>query len=137
MKKIMFIDDDEIHLAIAENALKDTYEIITAESGREALDKIIQGFFPDLIFLDIVMPNMDGWETYNRIRAISLLDSIPIVFLTSVQDDSVKELALEKGAVDYIVKPFERKEIINRIELILSRPDNKPNINAMGLRKSA
>jgi CheY-like chemotaxis protein len=65
-KKILLVDDDEIHLAIAEEMLKSKYEIITVTSGKAAVTKLLQGLTPDLILLDILMPNMDGWEIFNR-----------------------------------------------------------------------
>ena len=121
MKKILFVDDDKIHLAIIENILENEFEIITANSGKEALNKFIKGLTPHLIFLDLLMPNMDGWETYNRLKAISLLKNIPIAFFTSVQETNEKAYAFRIGAVDYIRKPFEKEVLKNKIEMILEK----------------
>jgi CheY-like chemotaxis protein len=70
-KTILLVDDDEIHLSIAEAMLKDEYDILLAKSGKEALQYFLQGRFPNLVLLDILMPDMDGWETYKRLFSIS------------------------------------------------------------------
>ena len=124
-KKILMVDDDEIHLSLAQNILMEKYEILTAKTGKEALDYFMNSNFPDLVLLDILMPNMDGWETYKRIRALSFLKDIPIAFLTSVTDTAEKERAREIGAVDFIAKPCEKKELLKRIRKILK---NKKNV---------
>jgi CheY-like chemotaxis protein len=84
-KKVFVVDDDVVHLSLVKNILiKGTYEVITAQSGQEALDHLRKGVIPDIILLDILMPNMDGWEAYIRLRSISSLQDVPIVFLTSL-----------------------------------------------------
>ena len=120
-KKILLVDDDEIHLSIAEVILKSKYQVIIARSGKEALAFFLRGQFPNLVLLDILMPNMDGWETYNRLKAMSCLQDIPIVFLTSVTGTDEKNYALEIGAADYITKPYEEKELLRRIKKILGK----------------
>jgi len=119
-KKIFLVDDDEIYLSMLENILKDKYEVITAKSGKEALGYLIKGVVPNLILLDILMPDLDGWETFNRLRAISFLQDVPIVFLTSVVETAEVEHAQEIGAADYITKPYDRDDLLNRIEKILN-----------------
>jgi len=107
-KKIFLIDDDELHLLAAEICLKDEYDIHKAKSGEEALKSLCKNdFIPDLIMLDIIMPEMDGWEVFRKIKGISILKNIPILFLTSVDGEEEKEKARELGAVDYITKPLE------------------------------
>ena len=121
-KKIFLIDDDEICLTMAKDTLSTRYEILTARSGKEALRKIVNGkVAPDLILLDIIMPHMDGWETFNRLKAISFLKEIPIAFLTIVTENSEKKHAEEIGACDYITKPYELDNLISRIETILAK----------------
>ena len=121
-KTILLVDDDEIHLSIAEAMLKDEYDILIAKSGKEALQCFLQGRFPNLVLLDILMPDMDGWETYKRLKAISFLQNIPIAFLTSANGKTEKDHALEIGAEDFITKPFEKEELLNRIKVILEKP---------------
>jgi len=120
-KKIFLVDDDEIYLSMLENILKDKYEVVAAKSGKEALGHLIKGVVPNLILLDILMPDLDGWETFNRLRAISFLQDVPIVFLTSSIESADMEHAQEIGAADYITKPYDRDDLLNRIEKIVNR----------------
>jgi len=119
-RKLLFVDDDEILLSIAENMLMGVYEFISARSGKQALEIIYKGLIPDLIVLDILLPNMDGWEIFRRLKAISFLHGVPIAFLTAVQGVQEEEYAKEIGAVDYIMKPFN-ENLLDRIERILNR----------------
>jgi putative two-component system response regulator len=117
-KNILLVDDDEMHLSTAEMFLEDEYEIHKAMSGEEALKYLYNNeFTPDMIMLDIIMPGMDGWEVFKRIKAIGLLKNVPIVFLTSIEDE--KERARELGAVDYITKPYNKEFLKNTISKIL------------------
>ena len=118
-KKILLVDDDEMHLEIAENLLKENYEIITAKSGKEAIAMLIKGNTPHLILLDILMPNMDGLKTFNTLKGISLLKDVPIAFLTSVDGADEKRQAQEMGASDYITKPFKKEDLLKRIKKII------------------
>ncbi|MCL2758962.1 MAG: response regulator [Treponema sp.] len=121
LKKILLVDDSEVHLVIAENILKGKYNIITAKSGKEALILLSKGLVPNLILLDILMPEMDGWEAYNKIKGISLLRNVPIAFLTSLDGVREKLYASRIGAADLISKPYESVDLLNRINTILSR----------------
>ena len=124
-KKILLVDDDEIHLSTAELFLRNEYDTYKAMSGDEALKYLYNNeFTPDLIMLDIIMPIMDGWEVFRRIRAISLLKDIPIVFLTSADGEAEKKKARELGAVDYITKPYEMTFFINTVKKILEVKEN-------------
>jgi CheY-like chemotaxis protein len=78
-----------------------------------------QGLVSKLILLDITMPEMDGWDTYNRIKAISCLHNTPIAFFTSSGDPKNIQKAREMGAVDYINKPLEAEDILKRVGRIL------------------
>ena len=121
VKKILAVDDDEIYLAMLEAILKDKYEVITAKSGKDALGYLLKGIVPNLILLDVLMPDLDGWETFNRLRAISFLRDVPIVFLTAVTESAEVEHARKIGAADYITKPFDRNDLLNRIEKVLNK----------------
>jgi putative two-component system response regulator len=124
-RKLLLVDDDEIHLAITGNMLKGEYEIIIAKSGKEALGHLLKGVIPDLILLDIIMPNMDGWETYNRIRGISLLRDVPIAFLTSLDGEDEAQQAQEMGAADFIPKACQKDEFLTRIDSIITKYEEK------------
>ena len=132
-KKVLVIDDDEISLTIAEAMLQNDYEVITAKSGETALGKfrhVRHGFIPAVILLDIIMPYMDGWETFNKIRGISRLKNVPIIFLTSVKEIEGHKRAIDMGADDYIVKPYIRNDLIKRIKAAIKKKAEQKLENA-------
>jgi len=118
-RKVLIVDDDVIHLDMVESALSNEYNVTTAKSGKEALSLFYQGLVPHLILLDLIMPGMDGWDTYGRIKAIGGLYDIPIAFFTASNDPKDIQHAHEMGAVDYIKKPYDRNDLINRIRKII------------------
>jgi len=120
-KRILVVDDDSIHLEMVENVLSNDYNVSTAKSGKEALGLFYQGLVPQLILLDLIMPGMDGWNTYDRIRAISGLYDTPIAFFTASSDPKDIKHAKETGAVDYINKPFKPDDLIYRIGKIIRK----------------
>ena len=121
MQKILLVDDDEVHLAVARSMLEEKYQILTAKSGKEALGFFFKGEYPNLVLLDVFMPNMDGWETYKRIKALSFLKDIPIAFFTSSTEITEKDRAIEIGAADFITKPFEKKDLFKRVKTMLKK----------------
>ena len=118
-KKILLVDDDEIHLTISEAILGEKYEIVATRSGEEALRYLLHNPAPNLILLDILMPNMDGWETYNRLRAISLLQNVSVAFVSSITEIKEKNYAYKIGAVDFIMKPVKKEDLLERVGKIL------------------
>jgi len=125
MKKILLVDDSDLHLSVADNMLKNEYTVTTAKSGKDALDLLVRGLFPDIILLDILMPNMDGWETYHKIKGISLLKDVPVVFFTSVDGTENIEYAQNIGAADYIKKPFEKDVLLKKIKDVIEKAQIK------------
>jgi CheY-like chemotaxis protein len=120
-KKILLVDDDEIHILITENMLKADFEIVTAKSGEEALNLFYHGLVPTIILLDLIMPDMDGWDTFERIRAIGGLHDVPIAFFTSsFEIDDIKR-AFDIGVNDYISKPVEKEELMKTIGKLLRK----------------
>jgi methyl-accepting chemotaxis protein len=117
--KILIVDDDNIHLEMVKTALQDEYDISTAGSGKEALGLFYQGLVPQLILLDLIMPGMDGWDTYNRIKAISNLHDTPIAFFTASNDPKDIKHAHKIGAVDFIKKPYDRDDLLHRTRKII------------------
>jgi len=120
-KKILVVDDEEIDLEMVGEVLQSKYDMFTAKSGKDALGLFYQGLVPDLILLDLIMPDMDGWNTYDRVKAISNLHDIPIAFFTVSDDPKDIQHAREIGAVDYIKKPYDKDDLLNRIEKILKK----------------
>jgi len=119
--KILMVDDDVIHLEMVEAVLKNDYDVCIAKSGNEALGLFYQGLVPQLILLDLIMPDMDGWSTYNRIKAIGNLHDTPIAFFTVSSDPKDIQRAQEMGAVDYIKKPYDKDDLLRRIAKIIKK----------------
>jgi putative two-component system response regulator len=120
-KKILVVDDSEIDLELIEIILQDKYTILPTKSGREALDYLLHHDSVDLILLDLMMPEMDGWETFSRIKDLGSITNIPIAFLTSVHGTEEQIRAKEIGAADYILKPYTREILLERIKIILRK----------------
>jgi len=120
-QKILMVDDDSIHLEMVQAVLSGEYDISSARSGKEALALFYQGLVPQLILLDLVMPGIDGWDTYSRIKAISGLHDTPIAFFTASNDPKDMQRARDMGAVDYIKKPYDKDDLIRRVGKILAR----------------
>ncbi len=122
--KIMFCDDDANICELARLYLeKEGFEVALSKNGKEAVESF-ERVAPNLIILDILMPEMDGYEACREIRKKS---SVPIIFLTAKSDVFDKVLGLELGADDYMVKPFDVKELIARIKAVLRRTETKDN----------
>jgi len=119
-KKILVVDDDSIHLEMVDAVLSSDYEVLTAQSGNEALGLFYQGLVPKLILLDLIMPEMDGWDTYSRIKALGNLHDTSIAFFTASTDPKDIKRAQEMGAVDYIKKPYDKDDLLNRVEKIVA-----------------
>jgi len=123
-KIILLVDDDEIHLSITESELKDEYEVVMVRSGEEALEYLGKSqTIPDLILLDILMPTMDGWEVFDKINDTATLKSTPIMFYTSLDEESAKEKAYELGAFDYITKPCEQSVLQTKIRNTIQKAE--------------
>ena len=121
-QKILLVDDDEIQHSIVTNMLGDEYQIIYAKSGYDALNNLYNSsFVPNIVLLDILMPEMDGWEVFNRIRAITLLKNVPIAFITSIEETAEEKRAYDLGAVDFIKKPYEKEILLGRIRKALEK----------------
>lgn len=116
--KILVVDDDKNICELLRLYLeKEGYNVILAFDGKEGLDKF-KSQNPDLILLDVMMPNIDGWQVCRKIRETS---DCPIIMLTAKSETIDKVLGLELGADDYVVKPFDAKEVVARIKAILRR----------------
>ncbi|MBE5946446.1 MAG: response regulator [Lachnospiraceae bacterium] len=112
--RLMIIDDDVSLLKTVEHILiEQGYIVSLAKSGKQAISAIEKGNIPDLILLDIAMPEMDGYATFN---AIKQLHNIPIIFLTSLENMQAELTGLELGAIDYITKPFVTDILLARIK---------------------
>ncbi len=116
--RIMVVDDDpNIRELVRLYLEKEGFEIVTAERGDEAV-KLFRASPPNLMLLDVMLPGMDGWQVCREVRKIS---NIPIIMLTAKDETFDKVLGLELGADDYIVKPFDMKELVARIKAVIRR----------------
>lgn len=119
--KLLIIDDEPINIRMLDGMLRDSYEIIVALNGEQALKRATSTPPPDLILLDIQMEGMDGYEVCRRLMESDITRGIPVIFVTSLTDEEDERKGLELGAVDYITKPY-RPSIIqvrlrNHLEL--------------------
>jgi CheY-like chemotaxis protein len=128
MKKIMLVDDEKDQIFFIktsfENLFGKEYTFVPAESGEKCFEILNKKNIPDLILLDIMMPKMNGWEVFDRLRANPSWKNIPIIFLTARTD----EFAEHAGALiaeDYIKKPIEIKELKTRMDNVLKRTKKK------------
>ena len=111
-KRILVVDDDTMNLLRTKRILEDEYDVLLVDSGHKALDKLERERI-DLVLLDIEMPKMNGFETFERMKGIAA--GVPVIFLTAsgLEDDVVS--AIKLGAVNYLVKPFEPQELLKRV----------------------
>ena len=102
---ILIVDDEPTNLAVLNTALRENYRIRVANSGQRALDVAITAPVPDLIILDIMMPDMDGYAVLEKLKSLDITREIPVIFVTAMETERDEEEGLSMGAVDYITKP--------------------------------
>jgi two-component system, OmpR family, response regulator len=121
MKKILVVDDEKKIVDIIRAYLeKEGYQVIPAFDGKMALN-LAQNQHPDLIVLDLMLPETSGWDVCRAIRKTS---EVPIIMLTARDEVTDKIIGLEMGADDYITKPFDAKELVSRIRAVLRRSES-------------
>ncbi len=120
-QRILVVDDDLSIVRALQNYLEqDGFEILKAYEGRTAMH-ILQHDKPELLILDLMLPDQDGWEITRAIRADAVLATMPIIMLTARVEDTDKIVGLEMGADDYITKPFNPREVVARVRALLRR----------------
>ena len=128
MNKILLVDDEvDILEFLKYNLEQDNFEVLVSSNGKDALKKISQN--PDLIVLDIMMPEMDGFELYQQIKSNKEYQDIPIIFLTAKSGETDEIKGLDLGASDYIQKPISPKKLIARIKSNLRKSDQTEKKN--------
>jgi DNA-binding response OmpR family regulator len=122
MKKILVVDDEHKIVEIIKAYLeKDGYQVITAYDGKSAINTVsIQN--PDLVILDLMLPEISGWDVCRSIRKKS---EVPVIMLTARDEVTDKIVGLEMGADDYVTKPFDPKELVSRVRAVLRRTESK------------
>jgi len=119
-KTVLLVDDEPANIQIVNSILKDAYKIRVATSGAKALELVAATPPPDLILLDVIMPEMDGYEVCTRLKAALETKDIPVVFLTGQTETSDETKGFEVGAVDYIHKPFSPAVVQARVHTHLT-----------------
>lgn len=118
-RTILVIDDEPGIIEIVEANLEgDGFKVVSASNGKEGLEKL-KSEKPELVVLDVMMPEMDGWEVLRRIEQDDEVAGIPVIMLTAKAADEDYIHGLEEGAVEYITKPFYPQELVNRIKITL------------------
>jgi len=123
MKKILAIDDEKSIRFIIENTFKNEFLITTISNGKEALYWMQNGNLPDLIICDLEMPVMGGFEFIKKVRSSGFFNDIPLIMLSGNEESKDRIRCFELGADDYVVKPFNPKELIARIKRRLQSRD--------------
>jgi CheY-like chemotaxis protein len=118
-RKILVVDDEKTHLEMTKTFLEGDYDVTTVKSCAEALKLLYQGLDPNVILLDLMMPEVDGWDTYERMRGISNLHHVPVAIFTSSDDPADRARAQQMGAADFIKKPCKKSELLERMKKIL------------------
>ena len=130
-EKILVIDDDPLLLQLIEASLKqESYEVYIVSGGEEGLE-LLNVIRPHLVILDIMMPNLNGWEICERIRKVS---TVPIIMLTARGSQADIVRGLRGGADDYLVKPFHPAELLARASAVLRRSNMPPPSENVPLR---
>jgi len=113
--KIMLVDDNMATLTAGKNMLKEQYEVFPVPSGAK-LFELLEHVTPDLILLDVEMPEMNGYEVIEKLRSDDRFSNIPVIFLTSMSDEGSELEGLSRGAIDYVTKPFSAPLLLKRLE---------------------
>jgi phosphoserine phosphatase RsbU/P len=115
---VLIVDDVKANVDILVQALRDEYKLSVALGGQQAMDAVVRSL-PDLVLLDIMMPDIDGYEVCRRLRASEATRELPIMFLSSLEDVKNKTRGFEVGGNDYLTKPFEVLEVKARVRSLL------------------
>ncbi|MDR2192394.1 MAG: response regulator [Endomicrobium sp.] len=127
--KILIVDDIDINREILAEILQNDYEILQAKNGIEAFEKIIHNHESiDLILLDIMMPEMDGYEVLETLNKSGFIDRMPVIVITAMGANENEVKALQMGAADFITKPFFPTSILKRVELHLKLRNHTKNL---------
>jgi adenylate cyclase len=129
--KILVVDDTPDNLFLMTALLEDKYDLMTASSGTQALEIARSATPPELILLDIMMPEMDGYEVMRRLRKDPSTAAIPVIFLTALTSIEEEQFGLDLGAVDYITKPISPPVVMARVNSHLERNANARRLQAL------
>ncbi|MDR3306054.1 MAG: response regulator [Clostridiales Family XIII bacterium] len=132
-KKIILADDDPIILKLARNTLMSRYDVFTVPSAGK-LFSLLEKTLPDLILLDVLMPERNGYDIIKALKSDERTADIPVIFLTSQNDMSSELEGLSLGAVDYIGKPFSPQLLMKRVDIHMLISEQKHELENRNLR---
>lgn len=118
-KQVLIIDDEPIMRKLLEQILKDRYETVSMENGREALEWMYSGNIPDLVVADLNMPEINGFEYITRVRESGFFSDVPLIVLSGEESSAERIKSLKMGANDYLIKPFNPEELGLRIDNLI------------------
>ncbi len=125
MKRILLIEDNHSLREEILNVLElEDFEVVTAENGRHGLERLEEGL-PDLVLCDLMMPDMDGYETLKAIRGNPLTAALPVILLTAREDDECRTRCTELGADDDVTKPFRIPDLLAAVQNIAAKQRRK------------
>lgn len=134
--KILVIDDTKTNIEVLEGILSSKYDIFVALDGKKGIS-LTEKVKPDLILLDVMMPEMDGYETLRQLREKNLIKNTPVIFLTAKADAQSEQTGLDLGAVDYITKPFNPNLVMLRIKNQLDLKFQRDHLHELVDEKTA
>lgn len=122
MVKVLVVDDDPVILELLRiNFEMEGFEVVSACDGRAGLERAVADA-PDLVISDIMMPNVDGLQMLRQIRAEPAIAGLPVVLLSAKAQQTEVQAGLDLGADDYITKPFDPLELLDRVNALLAKP---------------
>ncbi|MDM9385461.1 response regulator [Chlorogloeopsis sp. ULAP01] len=125
---VLIVDDNPANLGVLSDTLDQAgLEVWVAKSGKIALERVKYAL-PNLILLDVMMPEIDGFETCRQLKAVPETKDIPVIFMTALSDTANKVEGFQAGAVDYVTKPFQHEEVLSRVKLHLKLHDLAENL---------
>tara|TARA_R110002096_G_scaffold77896_8_gene183412 strand:+ start:50803 stop:51495 length:693 start_codon:yes stop_codon:yes gene_type:complete len=125
-KRILIVDDEpDLLLTLEYNFKKEGYQTMTASNGAEALEAAFGSPAPDLVVLDLMLPDMSGTEICRKLRAEESTQHLPVVMLTAKGEEIDRVVGFEVGADDYVIKPFSVRELLLRVQAVLRRSDTQ------------
>ncbi len=135
---VLIVDDTPENLQVLGDMLEqDGYEVLVSTNGPDALDNAMSAPPPDLILLDIMMPDMDGFEVCRLLKASSKTQGIPVIFISALDMPEQKVKAFREGAVDYVTKPFQSEEVLARVNTHIQLKLHRENLQLLVEQRTA
>lgn len=122
--RVLIVDDSPANLKILGSLLKDEYKVMVATNGAEALRICRTETPPRLVLLDVIMPEMDGYEVCRQIKASEQTKDIIVIFVTAMSGSDEKIKGLSVGAVDYVTKPYNAAEVLKKVQFYIHKSDS-------------